>query len=61
MSKRPKKIHDQGHAPKTAAVRSFVECERCPDVRLATNEWRRPCPSSVQIEATPSTEARSEP
>ena len=53
MSKRQKSIADMGHVECPSAVPAFVVCERCPDSRLKTSPWARPCPAAEDRHATP--------
>ena len=50
--KRHPAIDSQGHVERPSAVPAFVVCERCPDSRLKTSPWARPCPA-VDRHATP--------
>ena len=51
--KRHAPISPQGHVEKPSAVPAFVVCERCPDSRLKTSPWARPCPAAEDRHATP--------
>jgi hypothetical protein len=44
--KRHPPIDCQGHVEKPSAVPAFVVCANCPEARLKTSPWSRPCPAA---------------
>ena len=51
--KRHPAISPAGHVEKPSAVPAFVACANCPDSRLKSSPWHRPCPEAVDRHATP--------
>ena len=46
--KRHPAIDPQGHLEKPSAVPAFVACAACPEARLKTSPWSKPCPAAAK-------------